>query len=370
MNNSMFYNWRIIDGYQAPIKVVVGPRGLGKTFAKVYQVMRNFNDKGERFVYVVETMEDVKTLSQNKGERFFSEIKRYLSESKSKRQQRYYEAFFKGNSEIDAGETDLIDDDGNKIIGGTIKIGEETAGYLIAINSYGNLKRNNFTGVKTILIDEFIPEEIDIRHQQIARKVVSVVQTVARRNDVKIYMLGNSIRLNDILLVKLQLGNMYPGEIRVIKDKYGPLIVGHYVNKDDYKVFMKASEASVAGRFATLLGEDNLDKNEYKGELSKDMLIPEHAKSSHLLCCVHGINNSSVRINITKDGTQLYVFDDYGKNKNNRICLEEKYTTGIVQYRPEWRELLLNKYASGDVLFESSIIHIVFKSLLKLDLNS
>lgn len=366
----MFYNWRKIDGYNAPVTVVYGPRGIGKTFGKVFEAMREFADKGYRFVYVVETIEDVKTLSANKGERFFSAIKEYLEEGTSKRCEKYYKALFQNQSEIESGETELVDDDNHRILGGTIKINNETAGYLIALNSYGNLKRNNFKGIHMIIIDEFIPEEIDIRHLKIARKVASVVQTVGRRRrDLKVYMLGNSIRLDDVLLVKLKLANMKPGEIRVVKDKYGVLIVGHFVDKNEYPEFMKASESSVAGRLATLLGEDNLDKNEFRGELKGSLLIPDKAKSSHLLFCLHG-ENGSIRINVTKDHSEYYVLTDYGKNVRERYCFERKYITDIIQYRPEWKEIIIQKYGNGEIKFESSVIHMLFKNLLKLDMNT
>lgn len=365
----MFYNWRKIDGYNCPVTVVYGPRGIGKTFGKVLEAMREFADKGFRFVYVVETFEDVKTLSANKGERFFSAIKEYLEEGASKRSQKYYKALFQNQSEIESGETDLVDDDNHRILGGTIKINNQTAGYLIALNSYGNLKRNNFTGIHMIIIDEFIPEEIDIRHLKIARKVASVVQTVARRKDVKIYMLGNSIRLDDVLLVRLKLDNMKPGEIRVIKDKFGRLVVGHFVDKNEYPEFMKASESSVAGRLATLLGEDNLDKNEFRGELKEYLLIPEKPKSSHLLFCLHG-QNESIRINVTKDHSEYYVLTDYGKNVRDRFCFDKKFISDVIQYRPEWKDVLIQKYASGNIKFESSVVHMMFKNLLKLDINT
>lgn len=364
----MFYNWRYLNGYNAKIKVVIGGRGLGKTFACVLSCLRDFANKKERFVYVVETLDDVKTLSQNKGERFFSAIKDYLSSSESTTKIKLYKKLFGDSSEIDNGETDLVGDDGNKVIGGTIKVGGETAGYLIAINAYGNLKRNNFSNIKTIIIDEFIPEEIDIRHLQIAKKVVSVVQTVARRKDINIIMLGNSIRLDDVLLVKLGLDNMRVGEVRLISDKYGLLIIAHYVDMSEYPKFKQASEESVAGRLATLLGEDNLDKNIFRGELNEKQLIPDKQKASQLFVCLHG-QSGSVRINITKDHSEYYVLNDYGKNRNNRICIDKKYQTDVVQFLPMYGELLLNAYTQGKMRFESSAIHLLFKTIMKLDIN-
>lgn len=365
----MFYNWRKLDGYNAPISVVVGQRGIGKTFGKVLQALRNFAYHHKRFVYVVETLEDVKTLSQNHGERFFSAIEEYLSNEASHRKQGLYNALFSNDTEIEDGETDLIEKGTNhKVMGGTFKINGETAGYLVAINSFGNLKRNNFVNIGCVIIDEFIPENIDIRHLQVAYKVSSLIQTIARRNDIKVYMLGNAVRVDDILLCKLGLDNMKRGEIRVIKDKYGVLLVGHFVDPSEYAEFTRSSEQSVAGRLSTLLGEDNLERNEFKGELEGDMLIPSKPKSSHLLFCLHG-QNESIRINITKDYNDLYVMSDYGKNANNRYCFEEKYISGVVKYRPEWRDILISRYSQGRIKFESSVIHMMFKNLVKLDVN-
>lgn len=362
----MFYNWRKIDGYNAPITIVIGQRGLGKTFGKVLQSFEQFVEKGHRFVYVVETYEDVKTLSQNKGERFFAGVKEFLESQTSNRMKKLYNALFE--SEIDEGETDLVSDSKEKVLGGTIRIGKETAGYLIAINSFGNLKRNNFVGIKNIIIDEFIPEQIDIRHLQAPRKIASVIQTIARRKDVKIYMLGNSVRLDDILLVKLKIDNMKKGEIRKIKDKYGLLLVAHYVDPNDYAKFTQEASKSVSGRLSVLLGEDSLEKNEFKGQISDDLLIPEKARRSHLLFCLHG-GGESVRINVTQDYSEYYVLSDYGRNQRNRYCFDEKFVSNVIAYRPEWKEVLMNKFTKGQMKFESPVIYLLFKTLMKLDVN-
>lgn len=363
MQKSMFYNWREIDGYNARINVVIGQRGLGKTFGKVKDALRNYVDKGGRFVYVVETLEDVKTLSQNKGERFFAGVKEHYENSESKRGQRYYNALFSGS--VDDGETDLVDENNNKIRGGTIRIGDGTCGYIIAINSYGQLKKNNFVNIDYIIIDEFIPEEIDITHLKIARKIASVVQTVARRQNVKIYMMGNSIRLDDLLLVKLGCADMKLGEIRKIKDKYGLLLVCHYIDPQNYREFTQASASSVAGRLATLLGEDNLDRNEFRGGVDDNLLIGDSPKRSHLLFCIHG-EAGSLRVNATQDWKEYYIVSDYGKNIKNRYTFDKAYESNVIQYRPEWYDIIMTKYTRGEIKFESSVIFLQFKMLMKL----
>lgn len=371
----MWYDYSKIEGYKLPLIGVIGPRGVGKTFGVLLNKgIKHFVNKGERFVYVVETKEMVDTLAQNKGEKFFSAIIEHLEEHKSAKNKWLYSQLFpSGNKDedtsVEGGEVeDFINKEtNNKIIGGTIKIHGDTAGYIIAINDFANIKRNNFVKVKYIIIDEFIPENIDIRHLSMPRKLVSIIQSVARLKDVIIYMLGNSIRPNDITLVRLGCDNMKPGEFRVIKDKYGPLGVFHMVDINEYKEYAEKSDASVSGRLASKLGEDNLDKNEFKQDIGNDLLIPDKRKASHLLFALHG-ETGSVRIHTTKDYNEYYVMYDYGKNRGQRICLDEKYTTPIIKYDPEWKEVLMLKYTSGQMKFESSAIHLLFKGIMKLNL--
>lgn len=362
----MYYNWRPIEGYGCPVIVVVGPRGVGKTFKVVLtKGIKSFLNKSTRFVYVVETQEMVKTLSQNKGEKFFASIFEYLEKNQSKTNKKILEAL-KGYSSDD---TEITEGDVlNKIQGGTIKIAGQTAGYLISINDFANLKRNNFRDIGYIIIDEFIPETIDIRHLQQARKIVSLVQSIARLKDVKIYMLGNSIRLNDIVLVKLGLDNMQPGEMRVIKDKYGPLIVAHFVDRNEYKQFIEASDQSVAGRLASILGENKLEHNEFKDSVPPEMLIPDRPKRSHLLMCLHGATGS-IRINVTQDYSDYYVLSDYGRNVKQRYCFDKKYSSPTIQYYKEWEDVLMQKYTSGHVLFESAGPYLIFKEIMKLNME-
>lgn len=366
--NTLFYNWRIIEGFNAPITVVISKRGLGKTFGVVFKVFKKFVKTGKRFVYIVDTLDDIRTLTQDHGARFFDGIREFLEKQESNNMKRLYKAIFEEKSEIEEGETDLLDNKNNRVVGGTVKIGTETAGYIIAVNSFGNLKRNNFVNIGDIIWDEFIPEQIDIRHLKAPKKLASVIQTVARRQNVHIYLLGNSIRLDDILLIRLKLDNMKLGEIRKVYDKYGLLLVAHYVDPAEYEKFTTIANASVSGRLSTLLGEDHLERNVYKNEMPSELLVPDKMKRSHLLFCLHYMDES-IRINVTQDYKEYYVLSDYGRNIKQRYCFEERFVTNVIQYRPEWKEILLSKYTKGQIKFENSILHTLFKKMLKLEIN-
>lgn len=360
------YSYRNIDGYQAPIRVILSKRGLGKTFGALLKAFRSVAFNNKRFVYVVETLEMVKTLSQNKGEKFFASILKYLESNEASNKDKKMLSLLTPENEDDTQveEGDVF----NKIQGGTIKVGGSTAGYIVALNDFANLKRNNFVDVKYIIIDEFIPEEVDIRSLKNPYKLVSIIQSIARTQDVIIYMLANTVRLNDPILNKLGFSNIKLGEIKCLRDKYGPIAVCEYVDNNKYQAFNEIADASVAGRFAKLLNETTLDDNTFKETCPKELCMPDKPKSSHMIFCLHGLGGS-VRIHATKDHSQYYVIDDYGDNIRNRITFEEKYVTNVVKYRPEWKTPLMSKYAAGSLLFDTSTTYLLFKSIMKLDLN-
>lgn len=359
----MYYNWRHIEGYNAPVVVVIGGRGIGKTFGKVKESIEKFIDKQEQFIYVCNTLEDVKMLSMNKGEKFFASLKKYYEENKNERNEKYYNFLF--------GENKTMIDTENQnekissfIYGGVFKINGLTGGYLLSLNQFSSIKRNNFPSVKRIIIDEFIEENIDIRYLKNPYKIVSVVNSVARLRKVKIYMLANSVRADDIILTKLGLANMKQGEIRKIKDEFGLLLVAEMVDMNKYQEYKTLSDSSVGGRFAKLLGEDNLLNNEFKTELSNDLLLKYPLKSNFLLFSLTD-KTYSIRVHLTADRDLMYILSDYGKTKN-RITFEEKVADSFIQYQPYWIDSVLNYYNKGKIRFESEIIFKYFKKLLKL----
>lgn len=360
----MYYSYREIDGYNCPVRVILSKRGLGKTFGAVMKGIKSHVVNGKRFVYVVETEEMIDQLSQNRGEKFFAGILDYLENKASKRERKILAPLLdteNEGAEVTEGETL------NHIRGGVIKIAGETAGYIVAFNSFAKLKRNNFRDVKYIIIDEFIPETIDIRSLKNAYKIVSLVQSIARLQNVVIYMLANSIRANDIVLERLHLANMKIGEIRVIKDKYGAFVVGQMVNNADYQEFTDAADKSVAGRLASLMGEDSLERNEFNTGLKADMLIGDHPKQSSFIACIIGANGEAFRIHVTKDLSETYILEDYGRNVRSRYCIEQKYITPNIHFRPEYKDYLTAKYESGRIKFDTPTTFMKFKMILNLD---
>ena len=162
----MYYDYSKIDSYHCPIKIVVSRRGLGKTFGKLKMCTERFVTKQNRFIYVVETGEMVQELTKNNGEKFWSALLEYYSEQDTARKRYFYdhltELKVEDNDEDADGYKELFTRQVKaRIVGGTIKINGETAGYIIDMNSFGEIKRNNFNKVKYI-IDKAYDKDINI----------------------------------------------------------------------------------------------------------------------------------------------------------------------------------------------------------------
>ena len=375
----MYYDYSIIDGYQCPIKIVVSRRGLGKTFGKLKSFTEQFINKGYRFIYIVETGEMVKELTKNNGEKFWSALIDYYSEQNSARKRYYY-------SQLTSLEVEDFDDEDKqeqdlfgvrptlrkiqaKIIGGTIKINGDTAGYILDMNSFGEIKRNNFNNVHNILIDEFISEKLDKTTLDNPRRVASIIQSIARLRNVKVYLLGNAIRKEDPILSRMGFKLKGYGFYKMY-DNYGLLAVLHFVNPDDYKDFALEHDKSVAGRFSKMLGETNEEENKFISDL------PESRRLSSLNYKKKGLSINIVKDNVIVslkeriDGTIACVpFDS--KNTKNLYCLTEKEQGFKLGYHiicnKELKQMIMNMIRADIIYYYSEIEYSQLKIIIKGD---
>lgn len=364
---SKFYNWTKADSYNCPIRGAIGKRGIGKTFGPFKASMIDACKYGYGFIYVVENKEQVKTLSQDKGTKFFEALKQYAIEHPKTHKGILYKKLIEGEAEVEEDELDEAFKSTTELKGGTIRLNGQNIGYIIAWNDFANIKRNNFPlSIKRILIDEFMPEIVDKNSIMIARKITSLLQSIGRtRKDIIIYMMSNALRRTDSLLDKLHCSDIKLGEAKIVYDDYGPLLYLEYIDPTKYEELNAIQDESVASRFAILTGEDNLDKNVFKDELKTTEIIPSEPKPCSLICCLHG-EIGSVRISITKDHNDIYVFEDYGENVRKRYCLDKKFIAPSVLYVPDYKEYMLNLYNKGIMKFASASVKLIFKSILNI----
>lgn len=377
---SMYYDWSKIDGYQCPIKVVVSRRGLGKTFGKVKYgtqriATRLAKGKSSKFIYVVETGEMVKELTRNNGEKFWSALLEFYEEQDTSRKRYFYKLL----TELEVTENEEEQELENlgelvrtrkinaKIVGGTILINKQTAGYIVDMNSFGELKRNNFNGVEIVIIDEFISEKLDKTALQNPKKIASIIQSIARTRDIIIYMMANTVRQDDPILARMGFKLDRYG-IYKYYDKHGLLAVLHFVDPEEYPEFAIAHDESVAGRLSNMLGETHEEENRFIADL------PESRRLNSFKYKKNGIT-----FNVVRDDTIISLKElQNGKiacvpfantNAKTLYCMTEKeqgYKLGYhIICNKSLRQSIMNMLRADIIYYYSEIEYNQLKLIIK-----
>lgn len=363
----MYYDWSKIDGYNAPVTIVVSRRGLGKTFGKVKMGVENFIDYKDRFIYVVENGEMIKELTKNSGEKFFCNLLKYYAEQDTARKRYYY-------NHLTSCEIEEVEDEDEdkrkveaKIIGGTIKINGETAGYILDMNSFGNIKRNNFANVGLIIVDEFISEKLDKTTLDNPRRISSIIQSVLRLENIRIYLLGNTVRLDDPILARMGFKISKYGIYKKY-DKYGLFAVLHFVDPNDYTEFAEKHNKSVAGRFASMLGETNEEENKFLSDIPEDRRLREFKYRKNGLSLNIIKNDVIITLKERIDGTFACV-PFANKNTTTLYCLTEKEQGFKYGYHiicnSNLKQMILNMLKSNIIFYYSEIEYNQLKIIIK-----
>lgn len=264
-----YYNWEKTLSYDADVTMVVGARGVGKTFGLRKQCIKDWKRDGSRFVEIVRYKNELSGVSDG----YFGRLEE-LPENENyyfKTDSRYAYIAEKPESEYD--------EKGNKI-----KLKWNKIGYFIAMTDAQRMKKRTFKNVRRIIFDEAIIERSDRYHSYLVNEyaiLADIVDTVSReRADTKsikprVYLLGNAC----------DFGNPYFGHYGVTSDlTFGyrwfakKTFLLHYVDSGEYS--KEKLEGTVAGRM--LAGSDAGKVsvlNEFSG-LNEDFVLkkPKNAR--------------------------------------------------------------------------------------------
>lgn len=181
----MFYNWQKTFSYDAPLSIVVGARGIGKTYGLRKQFVKDYLKDGSRFVAVVR-----------------------------------YKAAIQGTNGIQYGYFDKLQQlnefpnhrfkvEGSRAYIAHVSDDEEKPdwellGYFVALSDMQRTKEKTYSHVKRIVFDEFaidkrtntryIPQEFSI----FTNILSSVIREEAGKGTpARVYLLGNSCDLTN-----------------------------------------------------------------------------------------------------------------------------------------------------------------------------
>lgn len=181
-NKNQYFNWGKVLSFQAPITMVVGARGLGKTYGLRKECIDEFLRKGLRFVEVSRFKSEQKSVSKG----YFSRV----------------------SQEFPGMEFEVRGNEGFIWRGKTTEKGKkiwEKICFFVSLTELQTAKKRTFDGVHRIIFDEAVIDRTDRFHHYLASEwelLAGLVDSVSRERSEstihpQLFLLGNAVDLSN-----------------------------------------------------------------------------------------------------------------------------------------------------------------------------
>lgn len=342
MDKSIFYNPERIISYNALLNLIIGERGVGKTFNfKVYAVKR-FLNKHKQFAYIRRYDTDLEASVGNTNDnKFFEQIRSEFPDSefkisKSKKVRKLY-------------------------------IDNKLCGYALPLSAADSLKSSSYENVDTIIYDEFMLKEGSSQHylRNEPEIILDLIETIGRLRDIRIYCLGNAISSTCPLMAYFDLTLPYNTDIKTFKD--GTIAV-EYIKNEKYREVKKAS------RFGKLIDGTKYGKYAIDNEFLTDSkaFIKKKDKFAKFYFILY-VNGR--QYGIWRDFTNgyMYVSNDIDPNCPIKFAIHEEdhnESTVFAKVRSNfWFKQIINHYRMARLCFENQAVKNMFMQELNNYLN-
>ena len=266
-----YYDWNETLSRDADVTMVIGARGLGKTFGIRAQCIRDYIKNGFRFVEVVRFKNELSGVSDG----YFNRVGDLFPEYIFRTDARY--AYIARN----------IDSDDDK----KIKYEWQKIGYFIALSDAQKMKKRTFKNVRRIVFDEAVLERSDRYHNYLPNEfmtLANLVDTVSReRADTesvppRLYLLGNACDIANPYFMAYGVGTNIDFGYHWYRDKTFLL---HYVDSSDYA--QEKLKGTVAGRMlaGTAEGKVSAENKFYVANSDFVAKKPKRAKFRFGIIC-------------------------------------------------------------------------------------
>lgn len=342
MDKSIYYSGEHILSYNALLNLIIGERGVGKTyFWKTFAVKR-FLNKGKQFAYIRRYDTDLEaSVGSTNDNKFFEQIKKEFPNStfkvtKSKKVRKLY-----------------ID---NKI-----------CGYALPLASADSLKSSSYENVDIIIYDEFMLKEGSSQHylRNEPEIILDLIETIGRLRDIRVYCLGNAISSTCPLMSYFDLSLPYNTDIKLFKDG---TIALEYIKNEKYREVKKAS------RFGKLIDGTKYGKYAIDNEFLTDSkaFIRKKDKNARFYFILY-VNGKTYGIWRDYKNQFIYVSNDIDPNCPIKFAINEEdhnETTIFAKVRSNfWFKQIINHYRLARLCFENQTVKNIFMQELNRYLN-
>ena len=215
MDENIFYSYQKVMSYNALLNIIIGERGVGKTYGAKKFVLNRFKKTHKQFAYVrryeTDLGESIGTTDDNK---FIEQVR------------------------------DLFPNDEFKITKNKkvrkIYMNGEVCGYAMPLSSASSLKSATYENVDIIIYDEFMLKEGTGQHylKNEPEIILDLIETIGRLRDVRVICIGNAISSTNPLFTYFDLSLPYNSDIKLFKE--GTILV-NYIKNEKYREVKKAT---------------------------------------------------------------------------------------------------------------------------------
>ena len=342
MDKSIFYNPDRIISYNALLNIIIGERGVGKTYGMKTRAVRRFLNKGKQFAYIRRYDTDLEaSVGTSQDNKFFEQIRKEFpnSEFKISKNKKVRKLFIDG----------------------------KICGYALPLSAADSLKSSSYENVDMIIYDEFMLKEGSTQHylKNEPEIILDLIETIGRLRDIRIYCLGNAISSTSPLMSYFDLTLPYNTDIKLFKD--GTIAV-EYIKNEKYREVKKAS------RFGKLIEGTKYGKYAIDNEFLSDSksFIKKKDKNAkfYFILIVNGTHYGVWR---DWKNQLMYVSNDIDPNCPIKFAIHEddhNESTVYAKARSNfWFKQIINHYRLARLCFENQTVKNLFMQELNKYLN-
>lgn len=317
-NNSIFYNPEKLISYNALLNFIIGARGCGKTYGFKKLGVNRFIKSSEQFVY----------------------IRRYNSELEGTNLNHFFDPLIRNHE---------FDDYALTVKNRTFMIDDCEAGFAMNLSTARTLKSNEYTGVKTIIFDEFLIDRGSLHYlPNEVFEFLDIIETIARLRDIRVFCLGNAITKFNPYFSFFNISMPYGSAFKTFKDG---LIAIEIVNNEAYR---DKKNNSRFGRLVAGTPYGNYAvENKFKNDDPQFLRKKSGNCHNYSVLVINGL-----KVGVWQDNkANWYISEDFDPSNPCLFACDfkshDEKTILINARRSPWFGPVLSAYKVGKLFFES-----------------
>lgn len=325
--NNIFYNFDKVLSYNALLSIIIGERGVGKTFGAKEYCISHYKKKKKRFAWIRRYGSDLDTaIGTNDNLEFFKDISsldKYKNNKFSITENKKIKFLYNNNNLI---------------------------GYGMSLKSAESLKGTDFSDVDTIIFDEFLVGDGGSHYiKNEPMYLLSLIETIGRLRPIKVILLGNATSVFNPYFDFFKIHLPYNSNFQTFKN--GRIVV-NYIKNEEYRKIKRESD------FGELIKNTPYELYAIDNQFINDnnSFIMKKSKKAKLFfnIVLNGINYG-----VWNDKNIMFISTKF--NLNNNIIMSFNYNdhndkTILLKSKNVFMKNVINHFSNGNLYFENQTI--------------